>query len=362
MKLLVINSDAMYERRGEFYIHKSTGNLIQNLSNLGLSISLFHFKIKKSSHTISNYRIDTEKIILHKISRSKSKIWSYVRAYITLVKLIRKIDFLYLFYPNAFFYSIFIAKLCGKPYGIYLRGEQNINSKLSKYFYKNAKFVTTISPVFTKLVTDSGGKGFTVKPMIDFDLDDIPQNRKAIKKNFFNILYIGRVEKEKGVFELIESVMILKSKNITNFKLDIVGNGEHFEKIYELINEYKIANLVILHGVITDKEAIRKFYKETDIFILPSQHEGFPRVLYEAMIFRVPIITTFVGSISYLMKDNFNCLEIGVNNPKSIYEKLKYLMNNLELKDELIENATNTIINYLGTNSLSHEQIILNNL
>ena len=363
MKILLIDSDAHYEKKGHFYIHKNSGVFVNKLTNMGLDISMFHFNVKHTPEAVAEYKLDSDKLSIYNVKKSKSKLISHFKALFTLTKLIKKFDLLYIFYPNAFFYTIFLALIFKKKYAMYIRGEKNINSKLSSYFYKHAKFVTTVSPVFTKLVAESGGIGFTIKPMIAFDLRDIiVKKNNVIKPVFFNILYIGRVERDKGIFELMEAVKTLKEKNIIDFRLNIIGNGEHFNQIKEIISEYCISNLVKLHGVITDKETIKTFYQKSDIFVMTSHHEGFPRVLYEAMIFNVPIITTFVGAIPYLMKDDFNCIRIEVSNSNSIADKLLYVINNNEVRNYITANATDTITDYLKKNSMSHEQIILQNI
>jgi glycosyltransferase involved in cell wall biosynthesis len=362
MKMLIINSDALFERDESFLIHKNTGVFIDSLISKGCDVSIFHFKRRLSNDTVSNYRIDNNKVKIYGVDRRKSKIGSHFFAFLSLIKHIKKFDFLYLFYPNAFFYSVFIAKFFRIPYGIYLRGEKNYKSTLSNYIYRNAKFVTSISPEFTQHVLRVNKKAFTIKPMIDFDLSDIPEKLPKDHNNHFSLLYIGRVERDKGVFELIEALSILKLNSKYSFKLNIVGNGQHFNEISELISKHGLSENVKLYGVITDKESIKEFYSEADIFILPSHHEGFPRVLYEAMIFKVPIITTFVGSISYLMKDSYNCLKIEANNPESIYEKLSYAMNNSNKLSTITKNATKTVKDYFETNNLSHEQILIENI
>lgn len=362
MKILIINSDALFESQESFFIHKNTGVFIDNLIAKGCDISIFHFKRRLTNDTVSNYRIDNNRVKIYGVDRRKSKIGSHFSAFLFLIKMLKEIDFLYLFYPNAFLYSTLIAKVFRKPYAVYLRGEKNYKSRLSNYIYRNAKFVTSISPAFTQHVLSVNKKSFTIKPMIDFNLSDISDKLPKDYNNHYSLLYIGRVERDKGVFELIEALSILKLNSRYSFKLNIVGNGQHFNEISKLIFKHGLSENVELHGVITDKESIKEFYSEADIFILPSHHEGFPRVLYEAMIFKVPIITTFVGSISYIMKDTYNCFKIEVNNPDSIYEKLSYVMNNTKILTTITTNATKTLINYFETNNLSHEQILIENI
>lgn len=360
MKFLIINSDALYFKDDSLFIDKNTGKFLSELTEKGVKIVLYHFKVKHVNQTVSDYPVfNSNEVIISYTRRTHSKLLSHIKAFFKLMKIIKSTDFLYLFYPNAFFYSLFICIILKKPFALYLRGEKGIYSRISRFFFRKACFVTSISPVFTDLVIKNRGNGFTIKPMIDFDLEDIKSNIEKKHKEKYSILYIGRVERAKGIFELIDALHELQVRGITNFDVDIIGNGEHFLQIKEKIKDYKITDRVTLHGAITTKSSIIKFYEKSDIFILPTHHEGFPRVLYEAMIFDVPIITTFVGAISYIMKDNFNCFRIEENNKDSIVEKLDFVLKNYSSTNLISKNATKTIRKYLETNNMSHEEIII---
>lgn len=363
MEILIINSDALYYNNESIFIDKNTGQFFTNLTNEGIKIVLFHFKIEHKNQTLADYPINKSRgIKICFTKRNHSKIIAHIKASFKLVQIIKKVDFLYLFYPNAFFYSILICLILNKPFALYLRGEKQIGSKLSHYFFRKALFVSSISPKFSHIVNKNGGNGLTIKPMIEFDINDIKPNQKKVQKEKYLLLYIGRVERDKGIFELIDAIIELKNKNVQNFKFDIIGAGEHFNIIKNKIEEYDIKDLVILNGAITDNLIIKKFYEKADLFVFPSHHEGFPRVLYEAMIFDVPIVTTFVGTIPYIMKDNYNCYKIEVNNKSNIVEKVGFILNNYPSTTKIAKNATTTVRQYLDTYNVTHEDIILKRL
>ena len=114
--------------------------------------------------------------------------------------------------------------------------------------------------------------------------------------------------------------------------------------------------MVKFTGSVYNSDEIKEYYKNSDIYILPTYHEGFPRTLYEAMIFGIPIITTFVGGIPTLMKDDFNCKEIKPKSVESIVEILTYAMNNYPKMGELAKNGTNTVAKIIDSNRLTHAQ------
>ncbi|WP_031425087.1 glycosyltransferase [Flavimarina sp. Hel_I_48] len=364
LKILVINSDAIYCKENHHFIHKSTGTFIKKLKDLNYEPTIFHFLIPLENSSITSFDLDDNNISFVGLNRTSNKITSYFKASLKLYTLFKKADFIYCFYPNAFAYNLLLCKLCNIPYGLYLRGENNINSKLSRYLIKHSKFIATVSPQFTKSVKKYNTSAFTIAPMIDYNLKDIPLNniKDTNENQIQSILFIGRVERDKGIFELIEAVSLLKKKGYENFILNIIGQGQHFDHIHEQIIKFEMQNIVNLVGVVSDKNELKKYYQNADLFILPTYHEGFPRVLYEAMIFKVPILTTFVGTISNLMQDGYNCYEIKAKDVNSIVLKLENILNDYKITYTITENATKTIKKYLKENSRSHEEIISDNI
>ena len=135
--------------------------------------------------------------------------------------------------------------------------------------------------------------------------------------------------------------MLIRKK--IDFKIDIIGGGESFKLIENDIKKNKLEKSINLVGQLTSRSEIVEYYKNSDIFILPSYTEGFPRVLYTAMEYSLPIITTMVGGIPSILKDNLNCLEIRVKSASDIYEGVRRLIKNTNLYAKLSLNSFRTI-------------------
>src|SRR5699024_8714779 len=103
--------------------------------------------------------------------------------------------------------------------------------------------------------------------------------------------FVGRLVKEKGIFELIEAFKEVSKKH-SNAKLILIGGlleSERDHTSYEkLIQELKHPRIIHL-GFRTD---IPELMKITDTFILPSYREGLPRSIIEAMAMETAIIAT----------------------------------------------------------------------
>jgi glycosyltransferase involved in cell wall biosynthesis len=94
---------------------------------------------------------------------------------------------------------------------------------------------------------------------------------------------------------------------------------------------------------VNDDELLGRYYREADLFCLPSHDEGFPRVLYEAMLHGTPIVTTFVGSISSVMEDSLNCLRVDVRSPVALADTIERTLRSPDLRKRLSDNGYATM-------------------
>ncbi|HIJ01803.1 TPA: glycosyltransferase family 4 protein [Candidatus Woesearchaeota archaeon] len=145
---------------------------------------------------------------------------------------------------------------------------------------------------------------------IDFKL--ISQyRRKYSKKNkrIINLLFVGRIEKQKGIFELLNAFSQIEDEKMT---LNIMGPFMNNEKeIMGLIEKLGIYRKVKFLGVIHGNKRL-KYFAESDIFILPSHWEGLPITILEAMASGLPIISTEVGAIPEIVKkENGVLIKVG---------------------------------------------------
>ena len=142
---------------------------------------------------------------------------------------------------------------------------------------------------------------------------------KSYNNEILTLGYIGRITTNKGMRELLEVCKILKERHIS-FKLAIAGAEDattHFIQSFKelLVDSFKYV------GIVSGEEKI-EFLKSLDIFILPSYFEGLPMSLLECMSYGVVPISTRVGSIPELIKDNANGFLIELKNAESIVDKV----------------------------------------
>ncbi|MCB0278000.1 MAG: glycosyltransferase family 4 protein [Calditrichaeota bacterium] len=155
------------------------------------------------------------------------------------------------------------------------------------------------------------------------------------------LLFVGRLERVKGLSYLIEAMSIVNATD-SHIHLDIVGTGTEIKHLTQLIEKYKLNDSVTLHGYVPYGEALFDFYRYTDLFILPALTEGFPKVIDEARAFNLPIIATLSGGIGNELSHGENVWIIEKKSAESIADAILTLKNDQELAQR-ISRPTETI-------------------
>ena len=116
------------------------------------------------------------------------------------------------------------------------------------------------------------------------------------------ITTMGLLSQRKGTFDLIDVAAKLKGEMDSKYKFMLAGDGE-IEKAKRKISDLGLEDLFIIPGWISDEKKIEEIYKKSIIYILPSYNEGMPMSVLEAMSYGLPVISTNVGSISLVVKE-----------------------------------------------------------
>ena len=166
----------------------------------------------------------------------------------------------------------------------------------------------------------------------------VSNEKEIIKKDtkrVLTFLYIGTVSKGKGINDLLYACS--KLKNITNWKLLVVGSNPRKDYYHNISKNLGLTQNIEYIGVVQNKD-IYEYYQKSDVFILPSRYDGWGAVINEAISVGLPVISSSETGASYsLVKNNGFVFKAGDINALS--DAMKKYINNKEL---IIEHSKNS--------------------
>jgi len=365
LKILVCDNAGMIQENGSLSCSEKTGDFGAQLVESGVDVSYFQFALPPNSHTINHYNLLAHGVKCIPVKYSGCKYCSYLRALYSSVLAVKGSDFVYQFVPSSFIFVSVVCLLLKKPYGFYVRGMKKLDTRLYRFLFRHAKVVLTVSDVFTNSIRNTAPNTFveTIKPMVDLSLDDMYHRNSYRIPEKYNITYLARLEWDKGLRELVAATIRLRKEFEGRFCLNIYGDGGAYVGLQAMIAQNKLDDVIQLKGAAMGEQNVLRALRDADIYVLPSYHEGFPRTLYEAMMSGVPIVTTMVGGIPGLMKDEYNSLAITPQDVSSIVEQLTILMRDYEKKAPVLtQNAYDTVSTVFDSNRPPHPIQLLNML
>ncbi len=165
--------------------------------------------------------------------------------------------------------------------------------------------------------------------------------------------YVGRLDPNKNVELLIASV-----KKLTDTKVDcdliIVGDGYYRHELEAYARSLGIEGRIHFYG---QQKNLTEFYNIMDVFVLPSNSEGFALVIIEAMACHVPVISTNVGIAEVVIQENKNGIIIDKNNMPELINALSKVLTDTIFRNKIAKNGAD-IIEYLFDQKTSTIKII----
>ncbi|MBV5329408.1 MAG: glycosyltransferase family 4 protein [Chlorobium sp.] len=166
--------------------------------------------------------------------------------------------------------------------------------------------------------------------------DSVWQKCRGVDTTTLRLLFVGRVVREKGVFELFAAFekILRDSRQIS---LTIAGDGPDLAELKKL-NERLPPGAVQFLGFVTG-DILKAAYQNADVLLLPSYHEGFPYVVIEAMRAGLPIVSTSSGALETLIQDGVTGFKVLPQDADSIVNALGKLIEDRALLAEMSSNC-----------------------
>ena len=305
------------------------GGIVTHMKLLGIISKTDNFDFELNSLTIGKRSFFREKISFYKI------LYSYVN-YIKIL-LFEKYDIVHInasMKNNSIlknFATLLIAKLFLKKVVFQFHGGSPKDIKsYYKYFLKkivmwsNAMLVLTDEQSAIRLYLDTSEQSKIQKVPNYITIRNVDiKDRKNLKHIHF--LFIGRVIKEKGIFEIIEAVKNISQK-FDNFRIDVMGDGPELDNMKKVVKNLGLNNYFLFHGFVIDGKD--KIFSDSHVLLIPSYREGFPYTVLESMLFEMPIIATGVGALSEIIDNGKNGFLIDCKDVGALSDKMEYFLLN----------------------------------
>jgi colanic acid/amylovoran biosynthesis glycosyltransferase len=158
----------------------------------------------------------------------------------------------------------------------------------------------------------------------------------------FEILFVGRLAPVKGLFILMAALDRLVHQG-RSVRLRIAGDGPDRAELQRSVTERGLNPQVIFEGW-QNADSVRAFYRDADLFVLPSFAEGIPVVLMEAMAMEIPCVTTRITGIPELIRDQMDGLLVAPSSEEELAAAVARLMDDSRLRRELGESGRQRIL------------------
>ncbi len=160
---------------------------------------------------------------------------------------------------------------------------------------------------------------------------------KPYNKNANTILFLGRLGKRKGVYDLLQAITMLDKKVDENVKFALCGDGE-IQEVTTKVKELGIGHRISHIGWIAGDQKT-EFLKKTMINVLPSYNEGLPMTILETMAYGIPNISTRIASIPEVLEDGENGFLLTPGDVEMLSQRLEQLISDANLREKFSENS-----------------------
>lgn len=162
----------------------------------------------------------------------------------------------------------------------------------------------------------------------------IPLDPPKWNPHHAHLLCVGRLSDEKGQEDLIAAFAMAQSRlsqtipSPQTIELHLLGEGPNESLLRELVRQHRMEQVVHFHGHVTNPYSMMA---ACDLVCIPSHYEGFPNVMMEAMVCRVPIVATAASaSMEQLMSQTYG---LPLSPPRSIEGLAQQIVDRFEHPD-----------------------------
>jgi glycosyltransferase involved in cell wall biosynthesis len=156
------------------------------------------------------------------------------------------------------------------------------------------------------------------------------------------ILFIGLINKRKGVFKLIDMADSLKEAG-HDFRLIAVGKGPEQEVFHAAIAERNVGDVLLAVG---RRQDVHNFYHEAAVLVLPAEGEGLPGVIMESLSYGVPVVASNIPCIPDLIAHGKNGYLCEPGDVSAFTESLVEIISSADTRAKMSQSAEKAMVKW----------------
>lgn len=317
--------------------------LINQMVERGDCITLINLSHEKTSFypipaSVNQIDLDAENIATNRLDTLRN----VVRRIMLVRQAIKKVDadVLISFTDRTNIIALLANVGMSYPLLISIRAHPTLNGStlrnLTKLLYPMASAIVSVSRGVDEWFNqiDSLKRYVIGNPVQEAFLHlDTPVEKKQPP---FSILSLGRLGREKNHALLIRAFANIADK-FPDWSVHIYGSGDEYENLQTLIVSRNVSQQVFVHDPVSDVISV---LQEAVIYVQPSDSEGFPNAVLEAMACNLPVIVTdYAGNPRDFITHNETGLIVPVGDETAMTDALNMLMNSSDQRTVLSESA-----------------------
>lgn len=232
--------------------------------------------------------------------------------------------------------AIWIAALCGRPVVVNYHGGDAEN-----FLRASARTIGLSMQRATRLVVPSGflqgvfGR-YGMRAEIIANIVDLSRFRPAppARANRQHLVITRNLEPVYSIETAIRALALLRTEGFPDATLSVAGTGPSLDGLLELARDLGVAQAVQFLGRL-DRDQVVSLYQDADIAINPSQVDNMPVSILEALACGVPVVSTDVGGVPFVVQHEVTALLVPPRNERAMKDAIGRLLGDASLRERL---------------------------